>query len=215
MGIQLMGVDGSTLAEVDSQHKSQRVSIRPLQCLAWSSFGVATGVLPTGTAAGAALFSLRNTGANLLVVRRLTIGFAIATAFTAAQRLEFALSVARGWSTSDSGGTALTATSGRHKATLAALSCEARVAATAGLTAGTRALDPNAIAMVAGGVGALGTSIPMTAMFSHDTGDYPLLLGNNEGIVVSNALAFGAAGSGVAYVNLEVAEAAVAAWIGS
>lgn len=206
MAIQVLGVDGVTVLAVDSGFNAQRVTIRPPKVNGWSSFGVVTGNLPAGLAAGAAIFSLRNGGSNFLMLRRLSFQFVTATAFTAAQRLEFALSVARSWTVADSNGTQLTASSGKHRSTLATLNMDARIAAAAALTNGTRTIDPNPISTIGGGSTGIATGIGPTPMFSHDTGDYPLLLGPQEGLVITNQVLFGAGGAVVAYVSFEIGE---------
>lgn len=43
-------------------------------------------------------------------------------------------------------------------------------------------------------------------LLSHDAGDYPLVLAQNEGFNIMNLVAMGAAGVGTLYVNMELAE---------
>ena len=50
--------------------------------------------------------------------------------------------------------------------------------------------------------------LPVTNLFSHDTGDYPLILAQNEGFVLTNGIAMGAAGVINLLVGVEFAEAA-------
>jgi hypothetical protein len=211
MAIQLLGQDGSSVQSIDPLFLASRVSLRPMQCTAWNSIAASTGLL-TAVAAGGALFSLRNLSSNLIVVSRVGIGFVCTTAFTAAQRMEFQLQVARAFTASDTGGTtlALTANNGKHRTSLATpSSLDCRIATTAALTAGTKVLDTTALGITGFWVPGVGTSLQVAPdnLFSHSAGDYPLVLGLNEGLnVVSNVL-MGAAGVGVAYVNVEFAEA--------
>lgn len=206
MAVQIQGADGVTIAAIDVSHKAQRISIRPPEILSWNSVGAPSGLL-TGVIAGAALFSLRNAGSSLMVVRRLSLGWLTTTTFTAAQRLEFALMRATGWSVADTGGSPLGLTSGKHRTSLITPSVEAKVATTTGITAGTRTLDAFPMSTVALWSAAVGAALAQTPMFSHDAGDYPLVLGPQEGLVVNNIVAMGAAGVGMAYINAEFAVA--------
>jgi hypothetical protein len=213
MAIQQLGADGATVHAIDAGHAAARVSIRPMPVLAWSSFGFSTGILPAGLAANACLLSLRYVGANILLIRRVSIGFVTTTAFNAAQRLEFGLLINRAWSAADAGGIAATVTSGRHKASLVQQSIELRVATTTGLTAGTRtAIDPHPLGVVAGGSNGLATGLVQTPLFNHDAGDHPLILQQNEGIVINSLVASGAGGAFVAHPNIEMAELLAASW---
>ncbi len=166
----------------------------------------------TGLVAGAAIFSFRNMSANPVLVRRVGLGFVTTTAFTTAQIMSFGLVAARSFTASDSGGTAiaLTGSNAKHRTMLATpTSLDCRVATTAALTAGTRTLDANNLAVMAGWSGGAGVTIApaLNNLLSHDTGDYPLVLAQNEGLVIANLTAMGAAGVGVATVAIEFAEA--------
>ena len=86
---------------------------------------------------------------------------------------------------------------------------DCRLSAAAALTAGTRTLDTNPTAMLSntalpvGGV-LFGSS---AQLFSAMTGFYPLVLAQNEGIVIASITAMGAAGVVVLYPSIEFAEA--------
>jgi hypothetical protein len=188
-----------------------RVADFPIGVLGWNSVGAASGLL-TGLAAGAAVFSLRNLSGNPVLVRRVGVGFVTTTAFTAAQMLSFGLFAARSFTASDSGGTAiaLTGSNAKHRTTLSTpTSIDCRVATTAALTAGARIVDANALGLQAGWSGGAGTTVTpaLNNLLSHDTGDYPLVLAQNEGLLIANLTAMGAGGVGVATVAVEFAEA--------
>jgi hypothetical protein len=87
MAIQVVG-NGGIVAEVDTTFKSVRTTIRPPESINWNCMGGVSGAL-TGVAAAGPIFSFRNTGTNLIIVRRVTIGFVTTTAFTTAQGLTF------------------------------------------------------------------------------------------------------------------------------
>ena len=209
MSVKLVDTAGINELKIDTSHNAGRASIRPDEALTWISVGATSGAL-TGVAATAPVFSLRNIGANVLVVRRITVSFITTTAFTAAQGLGYSLSFARSFSASDSGGNAIAITGSQNKmrtslATPTNLDC--RISTTAALTAGTRTLDTVALGIAGGSSTGVGTSMPMTTLVQHDAGDYPIVLANNEGLVIANNIAMGAAGVVNLYINIEFAEA--------
>ena len=199
-------------AGVDPLHKAIRVSLKPNESLGWNSVGAQSGLI-TGVAANGALFSFRNLSANPIVIRRVGVGFLCSTAFTTAQKMDFALIIARAFSASDSGGTAiaLTGNNAKHRTSLGTpTSVDMRIATTAALTAGTKTLDTNTIGIVGAWVGAAATIINTAPdnLLSHNAGDYPVVLAQNEGINIQNLTAMGAAGVGSFYLNIEFAEVA-------
>ena len=210
----MAGIESPTTGngqEVDTAMKAARTTLRPMECLGWLSVGAVSGAL-TGAAANTPIFSFRNLSANPVLIRRVGIGFIASTGFTAAQMLSYGLIVARAFTVSDSGGTAisLTGSNAKHRTSLAGLtSVDMRIAAAAALTAGTRALDVTALAQI-------GAWAPLTAgvvlapapnnLLSHDAGDYPLVLAQNEGVIITNVTAMGAGGVGTFFTNLEMAE---------
>jgi hypothetical protein len=213
----MAGIESPTTGnglEVNTGFRAARISDYPPEVGGWHSIGAQSGAI-TGIAANSPLFSLRNISTKLILVRRVGVGFIMTTAFTAAQKVDFALMVARGFSASDSGGTAiaLTGSNGKHRTvlnTVASLDC--RIATTGTLSPGTRALDVNALAQQ-GGYGGTTAGLVITPapanLLSHDTGDYPLVLAQNEGLVITAPTAFGAGGIGNLFVNIEFAESDV------
>ena len=197
-------------AKIDSVFQALRVTLRPTQVLGWYSLGAQTGSLTLVAAAGA-IFSFRNSGTNLMLVRRIDIGFIATSTFTIAQRVDYGLVIARSFTASDTGGTAIAVTgnNGKHRTSFSTpISMDCRIATTAALTAGTKTLDGNNQAQIAGWVGAAGAGVPVGSgnLLSHDAGDYPLVLSQNEGFNIQNITAMGAGGVGIAYVNVEFAE---------
>lgn len=202
---------GGTALAVDPGFGAARMSVRPPEVTGWISLGATSGAIGA-VGAGNTLFSLRNLSANLLFVRRIGIGFVVTTGYTVAQAASFGLFVARAFTTSDSGGTAigLTGNNGKHRSALSTLtSVDARIAATAAMTPGVKVMDANALAVQHGYAAGVGTVIaPAPAnLISHDTGDYPIVLSQNEGINIQTLIALGAGGAGTLIVNLEIAEA--------
>lgn len=204
----IQGGTSGALAEVDATFKAQRVTIRPVELIGYHSIGGNSGAL-TGVAANGAVFSLRNTGANLLLIRRVMIGFVTTTAFTTAQGLAYSLIKATGFTASDTGGTALyTAGQNKHRTSMANITSapDVRISSTAALAAGTRTLETVGMGVAGGTSNAVGTSLAPQPLLEQDTGDYPLVLAQNEGLIISNLIAMGAAGVIQLHVNLEMAE---------
>lgn len=211
MSVQILGQDGTSVQAVDATFKASRSTLRPAEVIGWYSFGATSGAL-TGVAAAGPVFSLRNTGTNLLKVRRLQVGFVTTTAFTTCtQGLAYNLLFATGFTVSDSGGTALyTAGQNKHRQSFTNITSapDVRISTTAAITAGTRTLNTIAMGVAGGTSAAVGDSMPITSLLSHDAGDYPIILAQNEGLVVTNAIAMGAAGVIALHVNIEFAEVA-------
>lgn len=208
MAIQLAG-DTGTVQEVDTTFKAARVSLRPGQFIGYYSVSGSSGAL-TGVAAAGPVWSFRNTGANLILVRRVSIGFVTTTAFTAAQGLQYEMFRANSFTASDSGGTALfTAGQNKHRTSFTNITSapDIRISSTAALTAGTRTLETAGMGIASGPSTGLGTGMPITDILEQDAGDYPFVLAQNEGFVIANGIAMGAAGVIRLQVSVEYAEA--------
>jgi hypothetical protein len=200
----------NALQEVNNGFKAARSAIYPQEVFAWNSICAPTGLL-TGVAANGAIFSLKNNGANPVGISRVGIGFLCTVAFTTAQRMEFALRVMRNITVTASGGTQLniTANNTKHRTNLnTPTQLDCRIATTAALAGGTNTADTNYMAINGFWVGGIGTIVPFAPnnLFTHDAGDYPIVLAQNESIVIDNLQAMGATGVGVAYVAVEFCE---------
>jgi hypothetical protein len=209
MAIQVQG-NGGTTQEVDATFRAARVSIRPAEVIGYYSVAGASGAL-TGVAAAGPVWSFRNTGANLILVRRVSIGFVTTTAFTTAQGLDYQLLRANSFTASDTGGTALyTAGANKHRNSFTNITSapDIRISSTGALTAGTRTLETAGMGIAGGSSTGVGTSMPTADLLRYDSGDYPLVLAQNEGFVVTNGIAMGAAGVIRLQVSVEYAETA-------
>ena len=209
MAIQVQG-NGGTTQEVDATFRAARVSIRPAEVIGYYSVSGASGAL-TGVAAAGAVFSFRNTGSNLILVRRLSIGFVTTTAFTTAQGLDYQMLRANSFTASDSGGTALfTAGQNKHRNSFTNITSapDIRISSTGALTAGTRTLETAGMGIAGGSSTGVGTSMPTADLLRYDSGDYPFVLAQNEGFVITNGIAMGAAGVIRLQVAVEYAETA-------
>lgn len=207
MAIQVQG-NGGTTTEVDTTFRAMRVTLRPTELIGYYTFGGVSGAL-TGVAANGAVFSLRNTGSNLLLVRRISMGFITTTAFTTAQGLSYGLIRANSFTASDSGGTSLfVAGSNKHRTAFTNITSapDIRISSTAALTAGTRTLETVNMGVVGGSSTGVGTGMPTEDILEQDSGDYPMTLAQNEGLVITNLIAMGAAGVIQLRVSVELAE---------
>jgi hypothetical protein len=212
MAIQIIGADNSTTQDLDATFQAARVSVRPPEVTGWYSYCMTSGAL-AGVAATGPVWSMRYAGSNLCLVRRLYVAWATTTAFTTAQALAHELYFARSFTTSDTGQTGATLTKNMHKTSMAASAVgDIRISTTVALTPGTRTLDAQPLGACCGSSTAVGTSMNVVEIFSHNTGDYSLVLAQNEGLVLQNAIAMGAAGVIKLYVGVEYAEATVAGY---
>lgn len=192
MALQILGADGTTLLEVDTNQAAVRASLRPIE---YGSLGIysicaVTDVMAAGLAANSEIFQFRYTGSDVCLIREVTFdGLGGIAAFTAGAA-SFQLFRAAGWSADGSGGTALTLTgdNNKHKTSMVqSLSAvaTARGSSTAALTAGTKTLNTNPMGSVVGGLTATaGDKIPKATLWTDAAGKHPCALVSQEGIVV-------------------------------
>jgi hypothetical protein len=166
--------------------------------------------LCTGIAAGGSVFQFRNAHATHAVrITRIEVAHLVTTGYTAAQEVGYHVMVGRSWSAAPSGGTALTLSGDNGKlrtadATTILTAGDVRIATTGALTDGTVTLDAHLLAsdatwaLAATAGGAIGWN-PIIFEYSECGG---LILGTNEGFVIKNTIAQGAAGVGRWYVNV-------------
>lgn len=154
------------------------------------SKALTSGTMAAGLAAAAPVFSFRYGGANLAVIRAVTISATDITTGFAATNATFNLFAARAFTASDSGGTAgtLTGNNGKMRTSFATTGVtDIRISSTATLTAGTRTLDTDPLATLTGGP-TVTAGNPMigagTAIYLPGPTEYPLVLANNEGVVI-------------------------------
>jgi hypothetical protein len=207
MAVKEGGVSGA-IEEVDAGFLAGRTSLWPIPAASWVSYALKSGAL-TGLSAADPVFSFSNSSSNLVLVRRVSLGFVLTTAFSSAQLVDFGLYVARGFSAPDQGGTAATLTgdNGLHRTSLSPLTAaDLRIGDTGALTEGTRTLDADPIALAAGWLLTQGDTIAMRDIFNAGAAGYPLVLQEEEGVVINALTAFGASGAGTLYVGIELAE---------
>lgn len=200
MPITLVGASG-VVPEVDGTFDALRVSGRPLEYngLGHYRLGMATGTIAAALAANGELFQFRWTDATrLAVVQKVLVSAGANVAATAAGLVTLDLTFARNWTAAGTGGTAATITGNNQKTRTSmgtTILGEARCATTAALGAGTKTLDSQSIGnvMVGIGTGAITTAAKLGLIdkidlleIDADTTQHPIVLAQNEGIVVKN-----------------------------
>ena len=221
MGIQLTGLgQTATTVVADTTFDALRVSPRSMEVLNWQCITTVTGN-QTATAAfvnttgAGTIYSLGNNGPNYIAIRRIQIGWRQTTAFTAAQRMEYGLIIARNHITPFIAGGTILYTLGnlntgrldtrRHSVPPISII----TATTAGLTAlsaGNVIYDSNFMGYV-NWWGAVNANIPpSTVLFESLPGEPCLMLKANESANIVNILLMSAAGVGVATITVEFAE---------
>lgn len=196
-------IEGGTTAallETDSKHLAARISGRPMELGTRGSYALAvtSGVMAAGLASNAEIGQMRWVHSTFAcLIRSVTISIARGTtAFTAGPG-EVNLTMARSWSADGGAGTAVVMSTNntnkrRTSFPLSAFSdTGVRFSATAACTAGTKTLDTNKLAAASFFISSAATSLetgcilPPTILWQRNTHDeYPLLLLQNEGIVI-------------------------------
>lgn len=220
MAIQIQG-NGGTVAEVDgTTFRALRVTGRPIDygSLGFYRISMVTGTIAAALAANSELFQFRWTDATrFAIITRLAVSAGANVAATAAALLSLRATIARGWTADGSGGTLATMTGNNQKLRTSmgtSLVGTIRTATTAALGAGTKTLDSQDIGGVSYGIGtgAITTSIsltivPNTEIINMDSiTDHPLVLAQNEGVVVRSGIINPAAMTWAATFSFEWAE---------
>lgn len=212
MAIKIVGASNNH-AQVDSDLAAALLTVRPDQVLNYQSTSGVSGSM-TQVVANGPVWSFRNTGLYPILVRRVAVSFRLNVGYTAGQAMRFAVFRAIGFTASDSGGTALyTVLQNRQRTNLTPVSSapDIRICATAALTAGTRTLETIPLGAVQGYIAAAtaGLVISPTEIISQDAGHYPVVLAQNEGLVLVNQVLMGAPAGAIGnlIVQVEWAEA--------
>lgn len=168
-----------------------------------------------GTSTAGHMFVMRNPSTTKKVnIRYVGAEFATTTAMTTQQPMGYDLIVARAYTVSSTGGTAIdmfTLTGSQKnrtdQPTTAFTVNTVRIATTAGLTAGTHDLDAHPMSRKMFLSPVLGEVARVELLDARDDGTSthrsPITLGTNEGIILRNVVLMGAAGVGNLIVNVE------------
>lgn len=218
--------NAGTVAEVDgTAHRALRVASRPVEATGHYGLSVVTGTLAAALAANAVVFSARWSAASLCIITSLKTRFLPLTPFTVAtltDHTSFDVVMGTGFTASHTGGTALTMTghSFKRRTSMATTSfTDLRIATTAALAgAAGLTLFPHPLAQslrkgnrVNPAAATEETISPTTDGIDVDIyvgdGMHPIVLAQNEGIIVRNRTVWPAAGTGILMVAMDWAEA--------
>ncbi len=196
MSINNAGATTGTGQEVETASRAARMTLRPVDVVtgAGGTFRKAmnTGLIAAGFTAGTPIFSFRwapTPTTAICLVRRVSISVGNGATAFAAGLANFGAFVARTFSAQDTGGTTGTFTTNNAKLRTSyatSLGATCMIAGTGANTAGTRTLDTDPFGVAEVGVLATaGTTIlPLTDLFRPQPGESPLVLANNEGVII-------------------------------
>jgi hypothetical protein len=223
MAVQLQG-NGGTIADVDGAlFRALKMSARPIDTGALGHYRLSQTIPLVATqAANGTLFSWRwGDATRLAVLTKMRLTLLQTLAHTATIYPVFQAFIARGFTASDSVGSAVTLTGNSMKKRTSmgtTLLTDARSSAVAaGLTVGTRTLDAAPIMEVPTAMLIVQT-VPVptnTLMYEKELdigmgdGNYPYVFAQNEGFIVRGpTIVFGAAGTANLIVDISWAEVA-------
>jgi hypothetical protein len=202
--LQIQGTGGQGLS-VDANTGAARTTLYPNDVGSLGSYRTAAfSGLTAGLAANTPIFSFRwGDPTRVAALRYVKLRAVVVTGFTAAQEIAGDCIIARGFTASDSAGTALVfaASNNAKKRTGmgASLVTDARIAAAVTLTAGTRTLDGNPfLVSMAKTLAAAATVQDASFEVIYDathSADHPTIFVQNEGFVCRNVIALGAGGT--------------------
>lgn len=219
MALQIAGANG-TVVQVSVEHQAARVESRPFDSagLGAYAYGGLTGIIPAALAANSEIFQFRWTDVTrFCIIRKIKISAAVSTTFFAAgvpMQLDLVKSTA--WTVQGTGGTGITPAALLKKRTsmgnTLVATGDVRIATTAALGAGTKTPEGLSLAAIVAAcpitASLNGTIIPPgTIMFQNEVadGEYPLILGQNEGISI-RSVAVPATGTWQAAIEIQWAE---------
>lgn len=175
-------------------------------------FTAASGSIAASTAANSILYTFKNAGTNLVVLRRLSIGLQTTTAYTQGGIRFSSYFVRTSLTQGTTNGTLVTLTgnNGKKRTSMTTTTAVAYICTTTGITGDTATGEdtvPFSTAVL---------NLPATITTSPQTGlvdinlqidtEYPLVFAANEGFRIKNDTAFAATGVSTFVVNVEYGE---------
>lgn len=229
MAFQIVGPSGIIMGVGAEAAKGAHVILKPDDhaTLGHYRLTVTTGILPAALAASAVVFSFRwGSTTRFCKISRVRTKFLPLTAFTAAtlnDSTSFDLFFATGFTAAHTGGTGLTLTGRNNKVRTSmgtSLATDMRIATTAALGGGTLTLDTQAIdsslrkANRVNPAAATEETIVMDPgnidyLADQGAGEHPIILAQDEGIVIRNRTVWPAAGTGQLQVTIAWSELTV------
>jgi hypothetical protein len=196
MGSQIVGTNGTTVQEVDTNTHAAHVTLRAEDYGSLGAYSLASGngasAMAAGIAANSPIFSFRwGNASNLALVKRVLLSMGCGATAFAAGAATFNLVAARSFSASDTGGTSILPSGNQGKLRTSGMGTtlltDARISATAALSAGTRTLDANALATAVQGVPAVAGQqiLAPYPLLDQRPGEHPFVLAQNEGFVIT------------------------------
>jgi hypothetical protein len=232
MAIQLQGNSGIVADVAGTTFRAAKVACYPIEYGALGHYriqsmtGTLAATLAAGTATAGHVFAFRwGDATRFAVLTKFKTRFLPLTLFTAAtltDHTSFDAFIVRSYTGSHTGGTTLTPTGNNAKLRTSmgtSLVTDVRIATTGALTAGTHTFDafPFAQSLRKGNrvnpaaateEVIMPTFDGMDLDFSMADGDHPIVLAQNEGVVVRNRTVWPAAGTGILTVLIAWAEVA-------
>ena len=210
MAIQLQGFSG-IVDETEGVFRARRQVIYPVdpKTLGAYTIGASSGNIAATLAANSTLFSFRwGSAVARAVLEYVSVWLVVATAITTSVLFDLEMMLARSFTASDSGGTALSlvGNNNKRKTTMGtSLVTDMRIASTGALTVGTRTLAGNASGRIKASTGTLAGTVIFggIALYSViNPWEYPVVLAQNEGFLIRNPLAGPATGTLALGVNV-------------
>jgi hypothetical protein len=211
MAIIQSGVSDATLT-IETAFNSARVTHFPRTVIGSYLISTNTGSIAASTAANSVLWTFKNTGTTTVVVRQISVGLQITTAYTKGS-LRLSAFVVRAPYTQGTTNATLQTTSGNNgkKRTSHATSTAVIYACTTtGITGESAAAEdttPFATALL-DLTNAISTQPQsgLATMFQIDPTEFPLIIEPDEGIRIKNPTAFAATGISTLIVNIDYDE---------
>jgi hypothetical protein len=211
------GAGGVNKAGVDTDG-NLRINPRPpaFGSLGYYRQAALSGTIAVTLAANSPLWSCRWTnGTDLCLVQSVKINLVSIASITVVP-FEIGLFFARSYTATDTGGTAVGVPASMQKLRTSmgsSLMGDWRIATTGTLTAGTRTLDTNPLAIVSGlpttaGTTLSGNGAPVPLYVRDNNDNHPIILAQNEGLVITNPLIGPSTGTFTIMVQMEWGEVA-------
>lgn len=219
MGIQVVGPSGSVAEVGIGSSSAQHITQKPIPASVGHYRTAVKLTMATTQGANSRLFEIRNTHAtNLIIPTRIFVMAAAAGTVTTGYLGEFGLWKLTGFSAVDTTNT-VTPTSGVKRGSMTAYPGNAAVrhvtvaGAAAGMTGGTLTKDGNMLASLVVPLFTLAATTPVVwrEMFEDIQGSHPLVLTQNEGILIENVVV-GSGTANVVHVVIDVSWAETSAY---
>jgi hypothetical protein len=197
MGSQISGFTTANTMEVEAATKAARLTLRAEDYGSLGNYSVGgnSGIMAAGLTGLSPIVSFRwGDPTNLCLIKKIQFSAAAgATAFSAGF-CAFRFWIARSFIANDTGGSSFLPTGNMNKLRAnmgTSLVTDFRVSQTAALTGVSRTKDNNPFAILVAGIPAVvGQQIvpPGTMVWDRRPGEFPLVLAQNEGIVVEASI---------------------------